>query len=85
MKSITIHGIDDALATLIKDRAHSEGVSVNKTIKRLLERALGVKPSGSPDARARFEEFVGTWSSADLEEFERATSDLRKIDEGDWK
>ncbi|MBI4860415.1 MAG: hypothetical protein HY815_09160 [Candidatus Riflebacteria bacterium] len=84
MKSITVHGIDDALATLIQDRARSEGLSVNKTIKRLLERALGAKPNAIDTSRAQFEEFAGVWSSGDLEDFEGATADLRKVDEGDW-
>jgi hypothetical protein len=84
MKSITIHGVDDALATLIRDRARTEGQSVNKTIKGLLERALGVRPKSTDVDRARFEEFVGIWSPADLESFEGATADLSKVDEGDW-
>jgi hypothetical protein len=32
MKSITIHGIDDPLAELIKSKAQSEGLSINKTV-----------------------------------------------------
>ena len=41
MKSITIHGIDDPLAELIKSRARSEGLSINKTVIKLLEESLG--------------------------------------------
>jgi hypothetical protein len=44
MKSITIHGVDEPLAELIKSKAKSEGLSVNQTIKNILEAALGVKP-----------------------------------------
>ena len=40
MKSITIHGIDDPLAKLIKSKVRSEGLSVNKTVKKLLEESL---------------------------------------------
>jgi hypothetical protein len=36
MKSITIHGIDDPLAELIKSKAQSERLSINKTIKKRL-------------------------------------------------
>ncbi len=32
MKSITIHGIDEQLANLIKSKAESEGLSINKTV-----------------------------------------------------
>ena len=44
MKSITIHGVDKQLTDLIKSKAESEGLSINKTIKKLLETSLGVKP-----------------------------------------
>ena len=45
MKSITIHGIDEPLEKLIKSRAREEGLSINKTLKKLLEQSLGVKPN----------------------------------------
>jgi predicted DNA binding CopG/RHH family protein len=44
MKSITIHGIDEPLAKLIKSKAKQEGLSINQTIKNILESSLGVKP-----------------------------------------
>lgn len=36
MKSITIHGLEDPLNTLIREKARQEGLSLNKTIKLLL-------------------------------------------------
>ena len=33
MKSITIHGLEDPLDTLIREKARQEGLSLNKTIK----------------------------------------------------
>ncbi len=39
MKSMTIHGVDQQLANLIKAKAQAEGMSVNKTIKLILETA----------------------------------------------
>jgi hypothetical protein len=85
MKSITIHGIDDPLAELIKSKARSEGLSVNKTVKRLLEDSLGVKPRKKDTNRGDFEEFCGIWSSSELVEFEKDTKDLRNIDHEDWQ
>ena len=85
MKSITIHGIDEPLAELIKSRAQSEGLSINKTVKKLLEESLGVKPRVSGLHRGDFEEFCGIWSESELAEFEENSSDLRKIDSEDWK
>ncbi len=85
MKSITIHGIDDPLAELIKSRAQSEGLSINKTVKKLLEESLGVKPRKKGINRSDFEEFCGIWSDSELAEFEENTKDLRTVDHEDWK
>ena len=85
MKSITIHGIDEPLAELLKSRAQSEGLSINKTVKKILEESLGVRPRAKSINRGDFEEFCGVWSDADLVEFEKNTKDLRKINTEDWK
>ena len=85
MKSITIHGIDDQLAELIKSKAESEGLSVNKTVKKLLETSLGVRPQIEKKNWNDFKEFCGLWTKADLDEFEENTIDLREVDKGDWQ
>jgi hypothetical protein len=83
MKSITIHGMDDELDQLIRKKAAEEQKSLNKTIKGLLEEALGVRPS--KDHREEFSDLFGTWSTADRQQFEQATEDLRRVDPEDWK
>ena len=85
MKSITIHGIDEPLSRLIKSKAQSQGLSINKTVKKLLEESLGVKPKDKGEKRGDFEEFLGQWSGKEFSEFEKRVSDLRKIDNGDWR
>jgi len=56
-KSITIHGIDEPLAKLIKSKDKQEGLSINQTIKNTLESSLGVKSKDYLDNISRFEEF----------------------------
>ena len=85
MKSFTIHGVEKPLADLIKDKAESEGLSVNKTIKKVLEEYLGVKPRPERKNISDFNDFCGLWTQDDLNEFENRTSDLREIDHSDWK
>lgn len=85
MKSITIHGIDDPLAELIKSKAQSEGLSINKTVKKLLEEALGVKPRSKGKNRSDFEEFFGIWSESERIEFEDRTDELRNVNDEDWQ
>jgi hypothetical protein len=85
MKSITIHGIDDPLAKLIKSKAQSEGLSINKTVKKLLEESLGVKPCNKGINRSDFEEFFGIWSESERIEFEDRTDELRNVNYEDWQ
>jgi hypothetical protein len=85
MKSITIHGVEDQLAARLKQTAESWGTSMNRTIKRLLEEALGMKPRPPGHNREQFQAFCGAWSSDDLGEFRRATAELERVDDGDWQ
>ena len=85
MKSITIHGVDEPLAELIRSKARSEGLSVNKTIKKMLETSLGIKPPDQDTKRGDYEEFCGLWSESDLAEFEEITEGFRKVESEDWR
>ena len=85
MKSITIHGIDGPLAEPIKSKADAEGLSMNKTIKGILEESLGVVPKGNSGLRGDFEEFCGIWSGSDVEEFENGPEAFRRIDAEGWQ
>ena len=85
MKSMTIHGIDKQLADMIKARAEAEGLSVNKTIKQILETSLGIKPQPQNKNIDDFKEFCGVWSEADLKEFKELTSDTRAVNPEDWQ
>lgn len=85
MKSITIHDLDESLEAMIEERARQEGLSLNRTVKMLLRKALGLEPGGNGDRKADFAEFCGVWSKADRAEFDRKTQDVRKVDREDWK
>lgn len=85
MKSLTIHGVEKPLADLIRAKAESEGLSINKTIKKLLEEYFGVKPQPDRKNLRDFEDFCGLWTKDDLDEFKKKTSDMREIDDADWQ
>ena len=84
MKSISIHGLDKETEKLLKKRAESEGKSVNKTVKEILEKALGVGPVRK-DHRDDFVEFLGIWTKEESRQFRKAIEDMEKVDPGDWK
>ena len=85
MKSLTIHDLDDSLDVMIQEKAKEQGLSLNRTVKMLLRKALGLEPGGNGVKRAGFAEFCGVWSKTDAAEFDRRTKDLRKVDLRDWQ
>jgi len=85
MKSITIHGIYDTMDKMIRKRAQKQGLSLNKTIKNLLEHALGLQQPGNSDHREEFIDLFGIWKKEDETEFKRNIRDLEKIDKQDWQ
>jgi hypothetical protein len=84
MKSITIHGLEDPLDTLIRDKARRQGLSLNKTIKKLLAESLGLDPLGVKDHRESFQDLCGVWTREEADNFNRRTAELRTVDPEDW-
>ena len=85
MKSITIHGLDGKLYERIKEKAKRQGLSLNKTIKNLLEKSLGIRQHDGTDHREDFIEFSGVWTETEAKEFAGAIEDFENIDHGDWQ
>jgi hypothetical protein len=83
-RSVTIHGLDESVYELLKDRARAQGQSLNKTTTGLLHQALGVQ-AGKADHRSDFLDLFGTWTPEHRREFEQAAADLRPIDPRDWR
>ena len=84
MKSITIHNLDDPLDTLIREKAKSQGLSLNKTIKKLLAESLGLHPKDDKERQKDFLDLCGSWSKQEASNFTKRIKDLEKIDPEDW-
>ncbi len=84
MGTITIHGVDKAVDERVREIAHRKKTSINRTAQALLRQALGLD-SSAVDHRADFQDLVGRWSQADLDEFKAVTESCSKIDTEDWK
>ncbi|MCD6191849.1 MAG: hypothetical protein J7L26_00050 [Candidatus Aminicenantes bacterium] len=84
MKSITIHGLDDEMAKLIKKRAKQEKTSVNRVVKSLLAKALGLGQN-QQDNREEFLDLFGVWSETEAKSFFETIKDLEQIYPEDWK
>ena len=85
MKSITIHGLDETLDKLIRKRAKKYGNSLNKTIKKLLEEALGIHKKQNLGHRDDFLDLFGVWTKREAERFSGILQDFEKIDKEDWR
>ena len=84
MKSITVHGIDRETEKLINQRAKSAGSSVNKVVKELLAKALGLDKD-EHDHRAEFLDLFGIWTEVDENQFTESIKDLEAAHPEDWK
>jgi hypothetical protein len=84
MKSITVHGIEKETEKLINARAKSAGASVNKTVKELITKALGMDKATN-DHRDEFLDLFGVWTEADEKQFRKAVKDLEVVHPEDWK
>jgi len=81
--AFTIHGIDQELDKRLTERARQERISKNRLVKTLLARAMGLVPSDRENEDYR--EFLGVWSQADKDSFDRVQSDNERVLDEDWK
>jgi hypothetical protein len=84
MKSITIHGLEDPLDTLIRKKARQQNLSLNKTIKKLLRESLGLADNANIGRKELFTDLCGVWTDEDAKEFTANTRDLNTINPDDW-
>ncbi len=84
MKSISVHGINEETEKKIAERAKSEGKSVNKVVKELIAKALGLGER-PPDKGEAFADLCGVWTEEEAAEFMAAIADLETVDAKDWR
>ena len=86
MKSISIHGIDQETEKAIRERAKTDGKSVNKVVKELIAKSLGMGAQrGCPDKREEFVDLSGAWTGEEAAEFLERVDDLEAVDPKDWR
>jgi len=84
MKSITVHGMDKQLDQKIREKADEQGTSLNKTIKGLLQKALGIIPQ-KKDHEDEFMDLFGIWSDDKARKFTSNIKEFESVDIEDWK
>lgn len=87
MKQITIRSIPDEVKKTVQKEAAQKGVSLNKAIISLLERAVGAKAQGKKK-RVLYDDLdhlAGLWSREEAAEFDKTLKAQRKVDAELWK
>jgi len=78
--TISLRNVPPEVEKAILETSQREGISRNKATLRLLQASLH-KPAINHD----FDEFIGTWSDAEADEFDAALAEMRKVDPADWE
>lgn len=78
-KQLTIRGVSDEMGQRLENLSQAQGQSVNTTVLKILEAAVGV------DERRRRLSRYATWTPEDLAEFNEALAAQRTVDDPLWR
>lgn len=88
MKGITVRNLPPRVAKAVRDKARKEGLSLNRTIARLLAQATGFVEAKRKRKQQvlhhDLDRFFGVWSKKEADEFGRALREGRKIEPERW-
>ena len=85
MTTMTLRGIDDNIAAVLKERAKQEETSVNAVMLRIIKESLGIEKKKRTAVYNDLDHLAGTWSAEESDDFLRATAVFEKVDEDMWK
>jgi hypothetical protein len=83
MAAITLRNIPPQLQEVIRKRAGADGLSLNKTVLRMLEEAAGQRKT-SGKVHHDLDHLAGTWSDEEAAAFEAALVEQRRVDPELW-
>jgi hypothetical protein len=83
MTAITLRNLPPKLREVIRRRSVADGLSLNKTVIRMLEEAAGQRGTGR-ELHHDLDHLAGTWSEAEAVEFEAALAEQRSVDPELW-
>lgn len=80
MTTMTLRGIDDTLAQILKELARSQGGSLNTLALRLIREVTGIDKRKRTMLHCDLNTLAGTWCKEE-EAFQAATGQLETVDE----
>ena len=86
MGSISIRGVDEKLAVLLKKKASLERKSVNQFVLEILKKELGLKKEKRfTQEWSDLDSLFGKWSQEEFSQIQEKIDNERQIDEEIWK
>ncbi len=89
VRTITIRKMPWDLELRIEAIAAEEGASLARTVIRLLMRATGLRQADLSEETGQrhhdLDDFAGTWSDEEAEEFDRSVASQRRVDPEVWE
>ena len=86
MGSISIRGIDDELAALLKETASKKKMSVNQFVLETLKKQVGLtKEKRFSQEWHDLDNLFGKWSEEEFFQIQKKIDNERTIDEEIWK
>jgi len=86
MKVITLRNMPPKVEQLIERRSEETGLSLNKTVIRILEESI--EASSGPSAAHRhdyLDDLFGIWSDEEAREFDAILAEQRRIEPEMWE
>ena len=84
MTAITLRNIPQTLQEVIRKRAGKDGLSLNKTVIRMLEEAAGQRTTTGRELHHDLDHLAGTWSDEEAAAFDAALAEQRRVDPELW-
>lgn len=83
MTAITLRNIPPKLQEVIRKRAGAHGLSLSKTVLRMLEEAAGQRKR-EPELHHDLDHLAGKWSEEEAAAFDAALVEQRTVDPELW-
>jgi hypothetical protein len=83
MKSISIHGVDKEMARRIREKSAEYGLSVNRTMKKLLGESLGLENEKAKPSH-EFDDLCGILPKKAGAELEKILQEMDTVDPEAW-
>ena len=85
MQQLTIRGFDLELEHHLRQVAKALNLSLNKAALYLMRKGAGLDAAPQPEVVGdSVDHLIGTWSTAEVEEFRVATQGFERVEEENW-